>query len=561
MSNKDDYFASLHRAQYSSLLRLTMEQEAAILNAYVEAGDSLRRKFSNAKNNTATKAYLKEYMARIYKDTEKIVYEYGLQGAQVQLEYQQDILEAIMDFANLDYRGVNTSLSSMIGSMARENLNRIIKGGIYSDNKGLSSRIWSAAKHSGNCIQNVLNAGLAQNMGSVELSKLLKDYVNPDARKKWTRDKIRDKLGPGYSAWNNSLEYNALRLARTTISHMSTLATKQAKEVNPYAEKAKWHSVHAIGRTCDLCTERDGQIYTMKQLPFDHPNGLCYTTVYFDKSLDDMADELKDWAEGNDNTRLDNWWADAKTKGAPKPTALRDDSWFDKNMPVMRDRLSKYWSEARAVMSNSPKFMQDWLAKYDRHLKFISRTEQDAYYSTSKKAIAVNIRGEQINPRGPYGTFFHEYGHLLDDAVATADYSAYSRLSMDGRFIDALYKDYADSTSKYSDAEIVRLLRQKGDKSDGVQDIFSGMSLNRIRAGYGHATDYWTRRRDYYSDGMWMDPETGELKDAMVVEVASEAWANITSAFVRSDITPIMQEWYPESCKVYEQIVKETLDL
>jgi hypothetical protein len=62
------------------------------------------------------------------------------------------------------------------------------------------------------------------------------------------------------------------------------------------------------GRTCDLCRERHGQIFPVNDVPLDHANGLCTMIPYIPKSLDEVADELKNWLEGNSNSKLDMWY-------------------------------------------------------------------------------------------------------------------------------------------------------------------------------------------------------------------------------------------------------------
>ena len=98
-------------------------------------------------------------------------------------------------------------------------------------------------------------------------------------------------------------------MARTTISHAATASVRQWGKINPYAKKVQWHSVHAPGRTCQICIDLDGQVFPIEECPFDHPNGLCYQTVYYDQSLEEIADELKDWVDGKPNEMLDEWYA------------------------------------------------------------------------------------------------------------------------------------------------------------------------------------------------------------------------------------------------------------
>ncbi len=139
--------------------------------------------------------------------------------------------------------------------------------------------------------------GLAQKTSAVKLAKTLEAYVDPLIRKTWDNDKIRSVLGDGYATWNKNLEYNSLRLARTTLTHSFQLSHVETCKKNPYIDAIKWHSVFAHGRTCEICKERDGKIFKLDEVPLDHPNGMCYQTAVISKSLNEIADDLRSWVK------------------------------------------------------------------------------------------------------------------------------------------------------------------------------------------------------------------------------------------------------------------------
>ena len=303
-----DYIKLLEKQARKKLERLNKKMQNDILKAYVTAGNELAAGYKKSRSNTATKALYASYTKKIASETERIIKENTLKGAKLAPEVEQLIMSKAFHLAGLDTSLANEVFGNLVGKLGMESVKNVIAGGIYKDGAGLSARIWQASAMSANSIQEVIAAGLAQDMGAAKLRKLLQDYVNPTARKTWSNEKIRELLGDGYSAWNKTLEYNALRLARTTLAHTATMSMRQAKKVNPYATKIMWHSVHAAGRTCSICKEMDGKIYDTDKCPFDHPNGMCYQTHEFEKSLDEIADELADWCKGNPNPMLDEWW-------------------------------------------------------------------------------------------------------------------------------------------------------------------------------------------------------------------------------------------------------------
>lgn len=309
-----DYIRMVEKQARKKLLTLNNKMQKDIFDAYYRAGKELAAGYKKANSGTATKALYASYTMKIADETEQIIREYALQGAKLAPEVEQLIMSRAFQLAGLDTSLANDVFDNLVGKLGLESVKNIISGGIYQDGVGLSARIWQASAMSANSIQEVITAGLAQDMGAAKLSKLLQDYVNPTARKTWTNDKIRELLGDGYAAWNKNLEYNALRLARTTLAHTATMSMRQAQKVNPYATKIMWHSVHAAGRTCSICEDMDGQIYDTDKCPFDHPNGMCYQTHEFEKSLNEIADELAAWCRGEPNPMLDDWWESIGSK-------------------------------------------------------------------------------------------------------------------------------------------------------------------------------------------------------------------------------------------------------
>lgn len=303
-----DYIRMVENQAKKDLNKLNKSQQEAVIDAYRYAGRQLANGYKGSRDNTATKALYASYTKKIAADTEEIIKEYGMKGARIYLDVEKLIMTQAFQQAGLDTSLVNDKFENIIGKLGMESVKNVIGGGIYKDGAGLSSRIWQSSTIAGRSIQEVIAAGLAQDMSATKLSKLLEAYVNPTARKVWDNDKIKSILGDGYEAWNKNLEYNALRLARTTLSHTATMSMRQARKVNPYATKIKWHSVHAAGRTCPTCEEMDGNIYKTEECPFDHPNGMCYQTHEMEKSLDEIADELAAWCKGEENEMLDEWW-------------------------------------------------------------------------------------------------------------------------------------------------------------------------------------------------------------------------------------------------------------
>lgn len=306
---RNSYLDSWEKSIHAQTAKLTLEQEKEVLKAFNESARDLIKKIVKSRNG--------HLPLRVYKD-----YAYDLYSVLLEImsRYSEEAVKNVIDGQLLltlkmlgedgqatapDFENKLRQVSLVYSKLAAEG---VVKGAIYKDGKNLSARIWSAAARAGNDVQQIVTQGLASGMSAVDMAKMLEKYIDPKARKNWDKDKIAEKLGAATANKYKNLEYNALRLARTTISHSATAGVRRWGKVNPYAKKVQWHSVHAPGRTCQACKDLDGEIFLMEDCPFDHPNGMCYQTVFYDKSMDEMADELRDWVHGEPNEELDSWY-------------------------------------------------------------------------------------------------------------------------------------------------------------------------------------------------------------------------------------------------------------
>ena len=179
-------------------------------------------------------------------------------------------------------------------------MNEILFGKAYKDRKGLSERIWLDTKKFNKDIDYIVAEGIANKKSTYEIAKDLEKYVNPKASKDWEWSKV-------YPNTNKVVDYNAQRLARTSIQHAFQQSQKRSCKKNPYVEHIRWLSSNS-SRTCELCNSRNNQLYKINDVPLDHPNGLCTTIPQIEKRLDEIGEELKSWVDGEANAKLDKWF-------------------------------------------------------------------------------------------------------------------------------------------------------------------------------------------------------------------------------------------------------------
>lgn len=186
-------------------------------------------------------------------------------------------------------QGVNAAFASVPDQIVR----RLVTGQIYESGWSLSKAIWTDNEKTLKDIYGIVAKGLAQNMSTYDISKLLESYVSPSKAKQWNL-----KMPDGVKIYKKSVDYNAQRLVRTLAQHGYQQSFIAVTKDNPFVEDYIW--VANGSRTCALCAERDGKHYAKDELPMDHPNGMCTMVPNVDNQK--MVDRLADWVNSPDGT-------------------------------------------------------------------------------------------------------------------------------------------------------------------------------------------------------------------------------------------------------------------
>ncbi len=165
-------------------------------------------------------------------------------------------------------------------------IRNILTGNIYQGGYDLSTRVWNLTDSNMSDIYRVIARGIAQNKSVYDISKDLEKYINPNAR----LPIMVNVNGKPNIIHNMQVDYNAQRLARTTIQHTYQQALVALTKDNPFVDGYIWHA--AGNHPCPLCSDRDGNIYTADTIPLDHPNGQCEIEPRID-----MTESLKELSE------------------------------------------------------------------------------------------------------------------------------------------------------------------------------------------------------------------------------------------------------------------------
>lgn len=296
-----------HIKQYQQLvaeaerkrIQITRRQQQQIAKLYQDIANDMGKEIARKSEKTLTYRWLKDY-AKSLKGQSKQIYAdlQGIVSAGI-LDTASAITGAEQRFWGGIAPGMSERFRDTFSSIPQSCVDELMNGGIYKDFAGLSERLWNYKGKFDRDIGYIIDRGIIQQKSAYDLAKDLEMYVDPRAAKPWEWRKV-------YPNCNKVVDYNAQRLARTSVTHAYQLSFQRSTRDNPFIEKYQWHSSNA-GKTCELCKKRDGKMFPKDRIPLDHPNGMCVITAVIPKSMDEIAEELSDWAAGKRNPELDRW--------------------------------------------------------------------------------------------------------------------------------------------------------------------------------------------------------------------------------------------------------------
>lgn len=498
-------------------------------------------------------------------------------------------------------KDVIDKINKNVDVTSRNIVEQMIKGEVYKDGVGLDSRLWSATNASGRKIEDVIISCLARGISSAEASKIISQFAK-SGHHTWDKNKIREKLGNKYANkyGTGGLDYEALRLMRTTNTHMAQLTVMNSDTVNPYNKFVKYHTGHAGSRTCSICRDRDGKIFPIHDAPLDHPNGLCWLSPVMSKdgktelSLADMVDDMNDYFDGKPNSGVMTQWLGKsyplRVEPQPKPQQpteppkatipkghlyteeQREQKYQELETHLLdgissmletelvnnknKDNMIKPYAKTtvKGIIGNLRKYpasIQDLYLHTLKDLK-MNYTPDGAFYSPMTDSIHFSVKKTNNDNRGPYGTVFHEWGHMIDwhiysETGGTVTNSVkeemYKILKQDVE--DRIKYQQKNSRVKINKAEAKKLVTSElngaTDAIAGVSDIYGGVTGNAVVGRWGHAKSYWTRR----------DKEA---------EVCSEAWADIMQSYGIPNQAKYIEKYMPGGKAFVEKTVEEIIE-
>lgn len=571
MASKTNPFLTAH---YEKTV-LTEQTAKRIQRIYKQSAQDIEKKLRNLKMLNPSDSLKKVYLENLLKDINKSSDSFNRLIQSTIMSAGEQAGSIAVDAGNKMMKLAGLEIKGAYSYIPRQQVLNIASGKLYGDNWTLSQSIWKNGLRTKSDIQNVVAKGLTENKPIKDIADDLMKYVDPTARKPWDWSKV-------YPGTATKVDYNAQRLARTMIQHSFQSSLVQSQRHNPFCKGVIWHSVGLHGRTCELCMERDGNVFPIKDLPLDHPNGLCYFEPALD-SMNDVADRLADWVNGGSDSALDTYVAKAfnlspkstagkRAVGAVKESAAKKtvkmtraekQKFIDENLEntkkaILRHRASpkklpqQFWDAVEKQLLAADDDYLRFFAQGDKRIKYFIRSGKEGTYFDEADTIYMNLKTDLAGEGGklPLQIFFHEYGHLIDREMgkftgkAMGERFSKRYFTNSETFGKSLYssleKEYnkllnEDGSLKKSVADALR----KDDVSAGVQDIISGLSLNKNHIRWGHSTSYWM---EMGKDNVWK-------------QVNCEAAANMSDAWCNPKVAKYFKKYFPESFELFKKEV------
>lgn len=599
--NGIDYVRNLERLLNTTKKDLLVRQQNEIIKVYQKAYlDIIDKGLKKAGGDSKKLDKLtKSYVMQIYDELEDLLTKYNRDISDEIYNLQRQIMYSYFDPSFQEFRA---KVDKVVDVTNRKIVQQMIQGNIYHDGKGLSDRIWDAAKTSGNKMSIAINSCIAQGMGAVEMSQNLKEFAM-GGHHTWSRNKIREKLGDGYARKYGSggLDYEALRLARTTLTHQAQISVINSSKVNPYLQFVKWHSDHQAGRTCQQCIDRDGQLFKIDEVPLDHPNGMCWIQPVYsidgktEATPEEIAKDMKAWAEGSKNSKLMDKIPEykglggthkvkEKPQGKEKGLVFTDEErtkqyrkfkrFLQRELPEMGP---EYNVDALILrLQQAPKNVQDMYLTVGGKFKIVDSNKSGAYYSPGDKKIHMSLRDKHNNKirfgdEHRYDVLFHEWGHLMDNQwkMKTSKFMKFkgrdvsTKLSTKSKLCASLEEDMNNWMDNYAKTKFPgrkapqTLLKNKFNEflndnekhTIAIQDGIRGITGGDIRTKWGHDLKYYKRNVG------------GKLteKDSVHLEVSSELFAEVSAGMMHEDTRQFLETNFPNLTKEYNNMVDTML--
>lgn len=614
--NSIDYFKTLNGQLNNKPRELTKKQQQQIIQVYKKAYmDTINRGIKNAYGDSkAVKNLTAAYSQQIYDELLKVVMKYNSKVATDLADVNKQMMQLLMGDG---YKQIKDQVDKLVDVVNADTVEQVIRGKLYEDRKGLDKRLWSCTNTSGEKIEDAVASCMAEGMSAADMAENLKQFAM-GGHHTWSRNKIREKLGSGYARkYSGGLDYESLRLARTTITHQAQIETINTKRVNPYMGGVQWHSNHEAGRTCDACNALDGRLFIIdkEDIPLDHPNGACWLEPVWmingkKATPEDIAKDMRAWANGEKNSGAMDKIPEYKGLGGTKTPTKSIKKTIkravkQRGIYTEEERAAKYTelheTLKKQISKTNKKYTTEGILEalkqapldvQDMYLSIgeFQRTNSTggAFYSLGDKKIHMSLKDERnlriryFGEKHRYDVLFHEWGHLIDDqgvAKRSKEYKfadgkelMFAKITMDTAvkptgLAQSFERDMNNWKAKWVEEKFqgkktladtpAPLVNGKFADFLDQNEVFTVALQDAVRGmSKGAVKTKWGHDTNYYTRNA-----VGNINEyeAACIEVSSELWAEISSSMTQPETRKFLYENFPEMMKSYDKIVKDTL--
>lgn len=260
------------------------------------------------------------------------------------------------------------------------------------------------------------------------------------------------------------------------------------------------------------------------------------------KRQEKKFDRLAKYSLDKDNKRLYETrrgdWKNVVENNQKNDIMESDLSVFKYKLRNDKDIDKEYYDGLKEKFTHGSKDAKSLFVKYASGETIeTSSFEGVAHFDRKTKKISMNYRVDKNNPRGIGVTWFHEHGHLIDDALET--------VSDDKRFRELLYYDLFQYRVTYGkehnlktydkvDRAISNEL-QDLHKHSAISDLFDGITKGNIKGCASHTIEYWDNQKN----------------------VTAEAFAHMFEAQFDKVRYQEMKKYFPMSLDYFEKKLKE----
>lgn len=431
--------ASAFRDRMLAATRVAYDQQRAlqeeISQLYVQCAENLGRVADRYGDDSLTgrqaivlRKSMQRYTRQMWSKVESKTRAAAYASAGIGIEAQASMLDDALHGIGITGK---PSFMSVFGRTKDEAVASVLNGHIYAGKRaGLSKRIWNNEAILNGQLESIISTAVAEGRSATQLARDLEAYVNPEAM-------MPDHWNDIYPMpFSYAVDYNAKRLAVTTLNHAYYQGTIMAARENPFAEFLHWElsSFHLIYDVCDTYMEHDEGLglgnFSLDNAPLPHP--FCRCTWYIDssKSLDEIGQELGDWLAGAENLKLEKAfgeWRDAQDSLTwdsyqilrPYAGLLSDqpDEEMIRNVQSVIDRVTADFPEL-GMHLESVEFVPEHGIGATRNDGKVIHLDNSVFKNmeTLRKEFNKSVQdGNTVYAENPLFIVAHECGHALEN--------------------------------------------------------------------------------------------------------------------------------------------------